>query len=409
MWKKQPEIRERSFDRGVMYDELSKKEIKACHLDTENAVPILSNEPFAIFGSRAPHFIALRTSGAYNRYVKGQHRSYDSTRSTSSSSSGSDEQDTSSEAMYSDDDETSLSTLEGHFIHSDDSTKPSSLSLDTDIPFAVIWDPETGFSTFSSSGEDDETDGSDHSHWSWNDPRLSFTSNDTATTIGARRHREDLVSDARQQVYLPQPAFKGHRAMPSSMLEGPKDSVHFSCFDPLSQESQLEPDFYPPPFKKLPLDDERSIDDEGFFESLHKDLHFHPDCDPHLPSRFSMTTSSTSRYVEVDFDSTETCATHSPPNLPYYEQFSTRPRPALKALPRVASHVLSLAHSSQHDTSPSAYSKPSYIQRHTLSPRLSRALKGRCTKRPQDERWVFVEVKSVVQVQVTERMLDVSE
>ncbi|KAJ7590704.1 hypothetical protein C8J56DRAFT_540112 [Mycena floridula] len=82
-----------------------------------------------------------------------------------------------------------------------------------------------------------------------------------------------------------------------------------------------------------------SIDDEGFYESieLFGGGDGHPDCEPHLPSRFSTTTTSTSNYINIDFPPPTPLiplsefSTPQTPSLPLH-QLASLPTPTLAAI-----------------------------------------------------------------------------
>jgi len=111
-------------------------------------------------------------------------------------------------------------------------------------------------------------------------------------------------------LYIPRNSNPRDRsAIPLSNLEGlSREPWNDSCFDPLTRSfpfetrrvfSQFEGHDPPPPIysahAKYGYPGTSTIEDEGFFE-----YSAHPDCDPHLPSRFSTATTSTSTYIAID-------------------------------------------------------------------------------------------------------------
>ncbi|TFK58880.1 hypothetical protein BDN72DRAFT_865603 [Pluteus cervinus] len=154
-----------------------------------------------------------------------------------------------------------------------------------------------------------------------------------------------------------------------------------------------------------------SVFDEGFYEAI-AEVYGHPDCEPHLPSRFSMTTTSTTNYLQVDVSS-ETSSIN--PTHIISRRFARVP-------PASAFHQGS-SHSHTHaNTDPSSHSgHPSHLRssrsdegetsggirgstnvprglrrRATTLNRLSKAL-GKWTRvAKHEEQWVWVEVRPVI-------------
>ncbi|KIY65629.1 hypothetical protein CYLTODRAFT_456153 [Cylindrobasidium torrendii FP15055 ss-10] len=103
----------------------------------------------------------------------------------------------------------------------------------------------------------------------------------------------------------------------------------FALWDPESEQYTL------PIGRNSPTDSE--VDDEGFFDMFQTG---HPDCEPHLPSRFSTSTTSTGAFIDVSRPQTP------PPPAPTREMRNPsflRPNGLPEPIRPTLSHTLSLS------------------------------------------------------------------
>ncbi|KAF8967421.1 hypothetical protein BDZ97DRAFT_1916713 [Flammula alnicola] len=351
----------------------------------DTAIP---DEPFAVFSSRQTHFIDIRSSAAYQKCIRGH--DFDDTALDMPLHSSS------SESSYSDD------TCDS-FFGGTEMTTPSRASPVSAPNISAPWNADTGLSARQKSNMVTPI-GTNRQ------PKMSLTSasNTFARSTGRKVKSQDghgLGYIEKTSAWLRFAPLGRSRstsyAIPSSTLED-MGGKH-SCYDPFRRIpplvahrtfSQCEENLGTQETHSYHLavprgrSNEQMIDDEGFFETSS-----HADCDPHLPSRFSMSTTSTSTYIAVDPNATR-------PNTPTAfgpSSFWQATRDTRSSPPRfrLACSKSSLDGSKLREWRAS-HDHPA------IARRLSKVFKAPWAKRPQDERWVLVEVHSIV----TDRIID---
>lgn len=265
--------------------------------------------------------------------------------------------------------------------------RPEIATPQSALTFAAVWDPDQGMSTFSGA--------------------RMFES--TYKVPPKEKHRVIENTYVESRYVLPKTPQRS-MAVASSTFDGLDMRVPSHEFAVSKSKGHHRPP---------------SVDDEGFFETFSDSEH--PDCEPHLPSRFSVTTTSTSNYIDVDFpdanlkeepvppipdlpslklrrEDSLTASLKSAISPPFLLLSARRPSdevhsssssssllPPLtrsKSSPGSSRNKPPLAPRYSHQTSsPSSYKHP--------RPRLSNVL-GRFRKGSQDEGWVSVEVTSVI-------------
>ncbi|KAF8165779.1 hypothetical protein B0H34DRAFT_252721 [Crassisporium funariophilum] len=367
----------------------------------ESSATISDKEPFALFSSGRTHFIDIRSSSAYERCIGGHdldQTSLESPLQTSSAESSFSDNSSCYSSMTSE----TAKDLPPLPLNSGNRTPNSTFT------FAALWDPDHGLSAYKN-GTLVKPSGNHFKSTSVS------TTNSSQSKSGPKnlnlrddRYTVHDVHEFNPRLHFPrssQSRIRSH-AIQSSTLEGLRGPWNYSCFDPLSQGlpfearrafSQYEGELGPHPiYSRLSTTtkddsaDTKSIDDEGFFETS-----AHPDCDPHLPSRFSTTTTSTSTYIAIDG---KTTPWFTPPTLRKAASELNRNRSLSQTQTK---NRPGLGHAKSFPEKPNLRQrKPS--QESSSVPRLSNVFKGRWSKRPQDDRWVLVEVQSVI----TDRILE---
>lgn len=148
-------------------------------------------------------------------------------------------------------------------------TRPSKL-LYEDTPLSSAWDMQTIPDEVSSSDEYQPSTPSDSLHGAYN-------------TLRVRNQAVVAASDSSGYVFQPSE---------SQAFDYPAQYARFCDMPEILEDGLVKYATGSPPRDH----------DEGYYESITND---HPDCEPHLPSRFSTTTfyTSTSRYVNADLTS----------------------------------------------------------------------------------------------------------
>ncbi|TFK26200.1 hypothetical protein FA15DRAFT_304797 [Coprinopsis marcescibilis] len=317
-----------------------------------------------------PHFLDIRTPGVYERYLKGMvpFNQCDSEDEESSVEHSEEYTFQVNSVLFSDTDSllTELDQTEIRYFRRLDSDSPLEsppqhsvnvpLTPNSVFTFAALWDPKKGLSTLRdgklvqvTSGPKDDSD----------------TDSDTGSGSQLEVNDFDCIQEI---IYFPRtndPSNPQREAIPSSTLNGLKGRWNGEPY----------------------------YEDEGFF-----DTYQHTDGDPKLASRFSVTTTSTSRYIRVEEN---VVPSPGPAMLAFLgkksEAFPLRAFMACK--PTLA------AVSSNGQQMGGSYPNGGFVPRTAIPTRISQVFKSRWTKRQRsvEEKWVLIDVESVI----TERLLDI--
>ncbi|EAU90179.2 hypothetical protein CC1G_05717 [Coprinopsis cinerea okayama7 len=256
-------------------------------------------EPFAVLGARSKHFIGIHTSGVYEKYLKGlvpfkqapveETKPVKANLSTETSDDSTDENEEYTfqvnSVLFSDTDSllTELDQTEIRYfrrlVDSDsDSPLDSPPEHSVNVPFtpnsvftfAALWDPKKGFSTLQD-GKLVRIPATSDSDSEYSGDNLTVK----GSAVTAREELDDSLDGIQEIIYFPRANDGSNPA---------RDAIPSSTLDGLNRGPWNGGAFYE--------------EDEGFYETLGVQGG-HNDCDQ-LPSRFSTTTTSTSRYIRVD-------------------------------------------------------------------------------------------------------------
>ncbi|CAA7259344.1 unnamed protein product [Cyclocybe aegerita] len=348
-------------------------------------------EPFAVFGSRQTHFIDVRSSSAYGRYLRGD--------------GGFDHEPASPV-----DDASSVSTRWSRSSFRGTLNGLDALDANKELPptpspkfnLAALLDPETGFLAYrnskiagpvkkffrSASAPASASPCSEPEP----EPEPDYRSGSASPEVfyDSRETEPRPASPVPAQLHCTNPDPPPTPRPPNSMRSfseppcGPPADHYGMVFDQMMRKRGVRGP-----------DETHSIDDEGFFETSS-----HPDCEPHLPSRFSTTTTSTSTYITID---SRTARCHTPVDM---TRTPTRQRAAAGRYgfrPKTSSRLIqSISFPSSESRHGSHHSIDFAGALSLTHPRLSNIFRRPWSRRTTDDRWVLIEVRSVV----TERVID---